>query len=82
MQDPMGRFERLVQKLSRQELGQVITEYIIEANHSSWDGFESEELVGVKALLQDLVLYVEHHDGIVVGDLYTGARWFRVNGEE
>jgi hypothetical protein len=38
----------------------LIKEFFVEAQHSSWDGWEENDLGVLLQLLNDMVLYVKH----------------------
>jgi hypothetical protein len=39
------------------ELGRVFREYVEESCHSSWEGFSSRDMTGVRKMLVDLATY-------------------------
>lgn len=49
----------LLENTNNEDLGALFREYIEEAGHGGWDGFELEQLLGIGAFLQDLALYHE-----------------------
>jgi hypothetical protein len=53
-------FEKWALNLPRAQLGGLIKDYIGEANHNGWDGFDRRDLTGIRKFLADLMLYHDH----------------------
>lgn len=47
-------------KVTREELGGLLVEYFLEAEHGGWDGFSSRDQTGICRFLDDLVRYYEN----------------------
>jgi hypothetical protein len=52
-----GSVEKWIDGISNEELGALVREYVKEANHSSWDGWEFRRLKGAFTLLRDMWMY-------------------------
>jgi len=50
----IGRF---LETLSDEKLGELFREYIGEAGHGGWDGYESRDVTGIRRMLLDLIVY-------------------------
>lgn len=49
--------EAYFSQLPRKELGGLLKEYLAESGHGGWDGFEKNDLVGIRKLLRDMMFY-------------------------
>lgn len=54
-----SKFEQFMRDKSRRELGGLLAEYIHEAEFSSWEGFESRDVTGIRRLLTDMMVFHE-----------------------
>lgn len=64
-------------KISREQLGGLLIDYVIEAAHNNWDGFSSRDKTGIRRLFDDMIAY---HDAAVQSDpdyfkrnIFTGS---------
>jgi len=48
--------------LTKTELGDLLVEYIEESEHSSWEGYEPDEVRVIYALFTDMATYHAHRD--------------------
>lgn len=55
--NPIGKAQEFFNSLPRAEVGGLLREYIAEAEHMGWDGFDRRDRTGVRKLLADLVIY-------------------------
>lgn len=46
-------------RISREELGGLLIEYVNESEHSGWEGFSSRDVTGIRRMLDDMVAYYE-----------------------
>jgi len=46
-------------RINREELGGLLVEYLLESEHSGWDGFTSRDRTGINRMLEDLMRYYE-----------------------
>lgn len=54
-----SNFEQYISKLSDEQLGALVREYLLESNHNSWDAWESHHEVVIAELLADIKIYGE-----------------------
>jgi hypothetical protein len=56
----MAEVETNLNKVDSHILGECLKEYIQESNHNGWDAWPSRDKSGAKALLIDLLTYIEN----------------------
>jgi hypothetical protein len=58
-----GELERVIGKYTDEELGHAFREYIVEGNHSGWDGWYPWQKIGRGAIafMRDLYLWFDNY---------------------
>lgn len=69
-------FAGTVQKVHPQQVADILAEYVQEAAHGGWEGFNARDLTGVRKLLKDMALYL--HDACNYdAHIYTRTAYLR-----
>lgn len=50
-------FIRFMEEVPANQLGNLLAEYVNESVHSSWEGFSSSDLTGIRRFLVDVMRY-------------------------
>lgn len=53
-------FHKLLETASDEQLGRALRVYVQESEHSNWEGFTMEDLMGFAKVASDLALAVDH----------------------
>ena len=53
-------FTGTVQQLHPAQVSDLIAEYVQEAAHNGWEGFNRRDLTGINKLLKDIALYLHN----------------------
>lgn len=73
---------RELDKLTPRQFKGLFMEYMIEAEHGSWEGFTGRDRTGIRRFVADLILYSRYStlDG---NEVFTGSETFnRVEEKE
>lgn len=55
-------FIRFMQELPANQLGNLLAEYVNESVHSSWEGYKSSDLTGIRRFFIDVMRYHSNID--------------------
>ena len=59
---PLHESTKKLERFDDRTLGDRLREYLEESNHQGWDGFDSRDLTGVRAVLEDFALFCENYE--------------------
>lgn len=61
------------------EIGHMLTTYVLESNHNSWEGFESRDKAAMGRMLADMARWMASHEPADLKPtemaIYTGSRF-------
>jgi hypothetical protein len=54
--DPLLGFEQMLRELTAVQIANLVTSYVLESNHNSWDGHSKRDLTAYRNLFRDMML--------------------------